>query len=146
MANLEMAIALGKGRGTKEVYFYDTGLLFFDKNGNRMEVTQDDKGNVVDPRTLPTYDHTEAIPMQAGRLQYMPLHDPETLTALIANEEFARPAFQDQITGWIKDGLESYDLIAKVKEAGGLVTYSDFGLTDPNADGVVTGKGKKKGA
>jgi hypothetical protein len=76
----------------------------------------------------------------------MPLYDPDALKELVKREEFARPDMQQQITGWIeKDKLESYDLIAKVKEAGGLVTFADFGLQDPNA-GNDASESKKKGS
>lgn len=140
---LEQAIALGKGRGVKEPYFFDLGLFYFDKDGNVMPVTQDEKGNDIDPKTLPNYDHTEPLPFQAGRLQYMPTGDKEALVELINRREFARPDMQDKIDELIGQGFESYDLIAEVDKLGGLVTLADFGLEAPTVDS--TGNSKKKG-
>jgi hypothetical protein len=130
---LEQAIPLGLGRGVKEEYFFDFGdQLHFAKDGSRINpFVKDEKGEetYIDPKTLPNYDHSNPVILQAGKPQDMPYLDEELMQALVDRGEFAHPKMQEQIEGWIKEGLESHDLIAKVREAGGLVTMKDFGFT-----------------
>jgi hypothetical protein len=128
MAKLEQAIALGKGRGAKEVYHFLSGLNHYTREGKRINPWA--TGQYVDPKTDPNYDRTEPVAYQAGVLQDMPVWDEELLRDFVDREEFARPdpELQKKIEGWIKSGLESHELIAKVRDAGGLVTLQDFGL------------------
>lgn len=127
MAQLEKVIALGVGRGVKEIYFFDLDdVLYFDKQGNLMDPFA--TGDYVDPKTLPTYDHWEIVPFQAGKEQSFPFYSEEAKRAVVERAEFARVDMLDQITGWIKEGLESHDLVAKVREAGGLITLEDVGI------------------
>jgi len=124
---LDKAIPLGKGRAASEVYYIDTWpLSYFDKQGNSINPWVNDE--FVDPTTLPGYDHKEITPLQAGKLQILPTWDEGLLRVMVAMEEFARPDMQAQIDGWLARGLESHELIAKVKEAGGLLGLKDIGL------------------
>lgn len=128
MAKLEQAIALGKGRGAREVYHFLNGFRYYTKDGKTFNPWA--TGKYIDPKTDPNYDRTEPMPYQAGFVQDMPVWDEELLREYINRDEFARPdpELQKKIEGWIKSGLESHELIAKVREAGGLVTLADFGL------------------
>lgn len=148
---LQEVIALGAGRGVKEVYFFDLDdMLCFDKSGNYMDPFA--TGEYIDPRTLPDYDHTEPVPFQAGKVQKFLFFDEQSIRDAVAREEFARVDMLDRVTGWIKEGYESYDLVAKVKEAGGLITLKDAGLEPPDQTPATDqtletakGKGKSKG-
>jgi hypothetical protein len=141
MSKLEQAIALGKGRGTQEVYHFLNGFKYFTKEGKRINPYA--SGEYVDPRTNPDYDRTEPLAYQAGVVQDMPVWDEELLREYIDREEFARPdpELQKKIDGWIKSGLESHELIAKVKDAGGLVTLADFGLKPLKEEKAVEAQG-----
>lgn len=137
MAKLDTAIALGKGRGVKEIYYLINygDMYHFDKKGKLVNPWS--TGEYVDPKTLPDYDHSEIVPFQAGKTQLLPVWDETELRALVDREEFARPDMQAQIDKWIKSGLESHDLIAKVRETGGLVTLKDFGLKPLDEPGEI---------
>jgi hypothetical protein len=108
MANsnpLQTAIPLGRGRGTQEVYHFSAFLRYIGKDGK--EINPWSSGEWVDPKADPNYDHTEPLAFKIGEVV--------------------------DIAGWIKDGLESYDLVAKVREEKGLVTLKDFGVEEAPA-------------
>jgi hypothetical protein len=126
-SGLNTAIPLGRGRGSREIYFFDLGdMLHFDKKGNPLDPFA--TGEYVDPKTLPEYDHSEIVPFQAGVPQLLPYWDEDLLRAFVAREEFARPGLQEKIDGWIAQGYESHDLIDLVRKEGGLITLADVGL------------------
>jgi hypothetical protein len=126
---LQKAIPLGKGRGTKEIYFFDLGdLLHFDRKGEPIDPFNEG-GNYVDPKTLSEYDHSEIVPFQAGVPQLLPYWDDDLLREFVEREEFARPGLQEKIDGWIEEGIESHDLIDLVRKEGGLITLTDVGLS-----------------
>jgi hypothetical protein len=128
---LDTAIALGKGRGVKEIYYlinYGDKYHFNSKGKLISPWPNGPEGEWVNPKTNPDYHHSEIVPFQAGKPQLLPVWDETELRALVDREEFARPDMQEKINEWIKGGLESHDLIAKVREAAGLVTLKDFGL------------------
>jgi hypothetical protein len=139
MSKLEQAIALGKGRGTQEVYHFLNGFKYYTKDGKTINPWS--TGTYVDPQTDPNYDRTEPLPYQAGVAQDMPVWDEGLLREYIDRAEFARPDMQEQISKWIKSGLESHELIAKVKDAGGLVTLADFGLKPLKEEKAVEAQG-----
>jgi hypothetical protein len=126
---LEQAIPLGLNRGVKDEYFADFGAqLHYAIDGSLIDPSSYSEDQ--DPKTLPNYDHSNPVILRVGEPQTLPYWDEDLLQPLIDREEFAHPKMKEQIDGWIKDGLESHDLIAKVREAGGLVTMKDFGF-DP---------------
>lgn len=142
-ALLREVIALGVGRGAREVYFFDLDdLLCFDKAGNYMDPFA--TGEYIDPSTLPDYDHAEPVPFQAGKVQKFLFSDEQSIRDVVAREEFARMDMLDKITEWIKEGYESYDLVAKVKEAGGLITLADAGVGVVETDDTANKKNSKK--
>jgi hypothetical protein len=131
--SLNKAIPLGKGRGSKEIYFFDLGdMLHFDKKGEPLDPFA--TGEYVDPKTLPNYDHSEIVPFQAGKPQTLPYWDEDLLRAFVAREEFARPGMAEKITKWIEEGYESHDLIDLVRKEGGLITLADVGLKPLNEE------------
>lgn len=129
---LQHAIPLGRGRGAGEVYHFGNFLKFITKDGNIINPWA--TGQWVDPKLDPNYDHTTALEFQAGQLTDMPYWDKDFIREMLAVEDFARPGTAEKIAKWIKDGNESFDLIAKVKEDGGLVTLKDFGLEITNTE------------
>lgn len=127
MERLQEVVALGVGRGVKDVYFFDLDdRLYFDKNGQYMDPFA--SGTYVDPKTLSEYDHSEIVPFQAGKVQKFLFFDEASIRDAVGRAEFARVDMLDKITEWINSGLESDDLVAKVREAGGLITLKDVGL------------------
>jgi hypothetical protein len=134
MANsnpLQTAIPLGRGRGTQEVYHFSAFLRYIGKDGK--EINPWSSGEWVDPKADPNYDHTEPRAFKIGEVVDMPYWDSEFIKDMLAIEDFARPGMAEKIAGWIKDGLESYDLVAKVREEKGLVTLKDFGVEEAPA-------------
>lgn len=123
---LQHAIPLGRGRGVQEVYHFGMFLRYIGKDGK--EINPWATGEFVAPEDDPNYDYTEPLSFQPGKVANLPYWDKEALREILAVEDFARPGMAGKIKGWVEDNkLESYDLIAKVKAEGGLVTLKDFG-------------------
>ena len=130
---LQTAIPLGRNRGAKEAYHFGNFLSYIGKDGQEInpwvkDANGEDKW--VDPKTDPNYDHTEALAFKPGEVAKLPHWDKDFISEMLAVEDFARPGLLEKVQGWIKDGLESHDLIAKVREEKGLVTLKDFGIDE----------------
>jgi hypothetical protein len=63
----------------------------------------------------------------------MPFWDEAALRDAIASENFANPKMEEQINGWLNEGIEGEKLYQKIKEAKGLLTLKDVGLEEENA-------------
>jgi hypothetical protein len=68
-----------------------------------------------------------------GKPFQLPIWDDDLLRKMADMEEFARPGMEKQISQWLGEGIESHELIAKVRESKGLITLSDVGL-DPQPE------------
>lgn len=124
------AIFLGKGLSK------DTGPSFM--NWGFSPVDKD--GNLVDIDNLPTDADLVSLKLGApallvGKKNYMPFWDDTALRNAVASENFAHPKMEEQINGWLNEGIEGDALHAKVKEAKGLITLKDVGLEEVPATG-----------
>jgi hypothetical protein len=102
--------------------FMNWGRIWIDQDNNPVDL--DSLPNDFDRSTL-----KEGSPaLFVGKANPMPVWDEEVLRAAIASENFAHPRMEEQINGWLDQGIESHALYEKVKEAKGLLTLKDVGL------------------
>jgi hypothetical protein len=93
----------------------------------------DGEGNLVDLDNLPAGTDPVSLKLGApallvGKQNYMPFWNKAALRDAVASENFAHPRMEEQINGWLSEGIESEKLYQKIKEAKGLLTLKDVGL------------------
>ncbi|MBA3829891.1 MAG: hypothetical protein H0X33_13205 [Taibaiella sp.] len=103
----------------------DWGRIAIDADGNPLGL-EDMLAANFDRSTI-----KEGSPaLYVGKLTNLPVWDEPTLRTAIATENFAHPKMEEQINGWLNEGIESHALYEKVKEAKGLLTLKDVGLEE----------------
>ncbi len=122
----QTAIFIGKGLTKDEgPSFMDWGRIAIDADGNPLGL-EDMLAANFDRSTI-----KEGSPaLYVGKLTNLPVWDEPTLRTAIATENFAHPKMEEQINGWLNEGIESHALYEKVKEAKGLLTLKDVGLEE----------------
>ena len=110
----------------------------------------DREGNLVDTDNLPEGTDPASLKLGApslmvGKQNYMPFWDEDALRRAVKGENFAHPKMQEQIDGWLNEGVESEALYQKIKEAKGLLTLKDVGLEELPASEAKPGTEKTGG-
>jgi hypothetical protein len=121
----ESAVFIGRGLSRNEgPSFMSWGRIWIDADNNPVDL------EALPPDFNRSTIKEGSVALSVGKSNILPVWDELTLRTAVASENFAHPRMEEQINGWLDEGIESHALYAKVKEAGGLLSLKDVGLEE----------------